>query len=127
MPLTPWQATVDQHLCPTLLDTHRQVWLSFLWGHGSFLLGPGAHKVLFALFFDVSALATLPCLEQSRLLWLAPASGPLHFLFPLPRSFSPLMLVHRPMQEMQETQVRSLSQEDPLEQEVATYSSIIQY
>ena len=46
VPLTLWQATVDP-LCPTLLDTHRQVWLSLLWGHCSFLLGPGAHTVLF--------------------------------------------------------------------------------
>ena len=34
------------HLHQRLLDTHRQVWLSLLWGHCSFLLGPGAHKVL---------------------------------------------------------------------------------
>ena len=27
--------------------THGQVWVSLLWGHCSFLLGPGAHKVLF--------------------------------------------------------------------------------
>ena len=27
--------------------THGQVWVSLLWGHWSFLLGPGAHKVLF--------------------------------------------------------------------------------
>ena len=27
--------------------THGQVWLSLLWGHCSFLLGPGAHKLLF--------------------------------------------------------------------------------
>ena len=32
---------------PELLDTHRQVWVSLLWGHCSFLLGSGAHKVLF--------------------------------------------------------------------------------
>ena len=25
----------------------QQAWFSFLWGHCSFLLGPGAHKVLF--------------------------------------------------------------------------------
>ena len=45
----PWsaQATVDQHLCPGLLDTHRQIWLSLLWDQCSFLLGPGVHKVLF--------------------------------------------------------------------------------
>ena len=30
-----------------LLDTHRQVWVSLLWGHCSFLLGPGAYEVLF--------------------------------------------------------------------------------
>ena len=29
------------------LDTHREVWLSFLWGHCSFLPAPGMHKVLF--------------------------------------------------------------------------------
>ena len=26
--------------------THRQVWLSLLWGHCSFPLGPGVHKIL---------------------------------------------------------------------------------
>ena len=41
------QATDDPRLCQRLLDTHRQVWVSLLWGHCSFLLGPGAHKVLF--------------------------------------------------------------------------------
>ena len=30
-----------------LLDTHREVWLSLLWGHFSFLLASYAHKVLF--------------------------------------------------------------------------------
>ena len=39
------------HCQPTprlrLLDTHGKVWVSLLWGHCSFLLGPGAHKVLF--------------------------------------------------------------------------------
>ena len=33
-----------------LLDTHRQVWVSLLWGHCSFPQGPGAHKVLFVPF-----------------------------------------------------------------------------
>ena len=32
---------------PETLDTHRQVWVRLLWGHCSFLLGPGAHKILF--------------------------------------------------------------------------------
>ena len=34
-------------LCWRLLDTPGQVWVSLLWGHCSFLLGPGMHKVLF--------------------------------------------------------------------------------
>ena len=46
--LTLQRATVDPHLCQRLLDTHRQVWLSLLWGYSSFLLAPGAHEVLFA-------------------------------------------------------------------------------
>ena len=34
-------------LPPETLNTHRQVWVRFLWGHCSFLLGPGAHKFPF--------------------------------------------------------------------------------
>ena len=47
VPLTARQATVNPRLCQRLLDTHSQVWLSLVWGHCSFLLGPGVHKVLF--------------------------------------------------------------------------------
>ena len=43
----PQPATVNPHLHWRLLDTHREVWGSLLWGHCSFLLGSGAHKVLF--------------------------------------------------------------------------------
>ena len=39
------QATAEPRLCQRLLDTHGQVWVCFLWGHCSFLLGPGAQKV----------------------------------------------------------------------------------
>ena len=36
------------HHRPTpLLETPGQVWVSLLWGHCSFLLGPGAHEFLF--------------------------------------------------------------------------------
>ena len=41
------QATADPQCHWRLLDTPGQVWVSLLWGHCSFLLGPGAHKVLF--------------------------------------------------------------------------------
>ena len=41
------QATAKPHLCRRLLDTHWKVCDSLLWGHCSFLLGLGAHKILF--------------------------------------------------------------------------------
>ena len=47
VPSTLQQATTDLYLCWRLLETYRQVWFSLLKGHCSFLLGPGAHKVLF--------------------------------------------------------------------------------
>ena len=47
MQTTLQQATTDPCLSLRLLDTHSQVWASLLWGHCSFLLGAGAHKVLF--------------------------------------------------------------------------------
>ena len=47
MPPTLHQATSDPGLCWRLLDTPGLVWVSLLWGHCSFLLGPDEHKVLF--------------------------------------------------------------------------------
>ena len=47
MPPTPQHTTPNPHLHQRLLDTQGQVWISLLWGHCSFLLGPGAQKVLF--------------------------------------------------------------------------------
>ena len=54
VPPTLQQATTDPHLCWRLLNTAGQVWVSLLWGHCSFLLGPGAHKVLFVPCKSVS-------------------------------------------------------------------------
>ena len=34
-------------------------------------------------------------------------------------------MIHLPMQEMQETWVQTMGEEDPLEEEMATYSSIL--
>ena len=48
------QATTDPHLCQRLLDPHGQVWVSLLWGHCSFLLGPGAQGSVCALQESVS-------------------------------------------------------------------------
>ena len=47
VPLALQQATTNPHLHWILLDMHRRVCVSLLWGHCSFLLGPDAHKVLF--------------------------------------------------------------------------------
>ena len=40
VPLTPQQSTMDPHICQRLPNIHRQVWLSLLWGHCSFLMDP---------------------------------------------------------------------------------------
>ena len=68
------QATAQPHLCWRLLDTHSEVWVNLLWGHHSFLLCPGAHKVVFvpskSLFpqSSVRSIIKSQCL-QSQILW----------------------------------------------------------
>ena len=47
--LTLQQAAVDQHLRQRLLDTPGQVWVSLLWGHCFFPLGPSAQVSVCAL------------------------------------------------------------------------------
>ena len=54
VPPTLQQATTDPRLHRRLLDTHGQVWVSLLWGHCSFLLGPGAQDSVCALPEPVS-------------------------------------------------------------------------
>ena len=53
------------HCWPTpprrLLDTHRQVWFSLLWGRCSFLQGPGGHMVLFV---PSKSLFPQPCVSS---------------------------------------------------------------
>ena len=46
---TPWQPTVNPCLHQRLLNTHKQVWLSLLWGHYYCHLGPGVHKLFWCL------------------------------------------------------------------------------
>ena len=83
-PQTLQQATTDPCLCQRLLDTHRQVWVSLLWGHCSFLLGPGAHKVLFvpskSLFPQscVSSGGSMAGLMVTSSIGLMPYPGLLH-------------------------------------------------
>ena len=47
VPPTLQQATANPCLLRRFLDSHGKVWVSLLWSHCSFLLGPGVHKVLF--------------------------------------------------------------------------------
>ena len=47
VPPTQQQVTTNPRFRQRFLDTHGHVWVSFLWGHCSFLLDPGVHKVLF--------------------------------------------------------------------------------
>ena len=47
VPPTLKQTVTIPHLQQRLLDTHGEVWVSLLYGHCSFLLGPGVCKVLF--------------------------------------------------------------------------------
>ena len=47
VPPTLQQATTNTRLHQRLLDTLGHVWVHLLWRHYTFLLGPGAHKVLF--------------------------------------------------------------------------------
>ena len=53
-PPTLQQATANPRLRRRLLDTHRQVRDSLLWGHCSFLLGPGAQGSVCALQESIS-------------------------------------------------------------------------
>ena len=54
MPPTLQQATTDPRLCRRHLETHRQVQDSLLWGHCSFLPGPGAQGSVCALQESIS-------------------------------------------------------------------------
>ena len=47
MPLSSQKTITNPCVHRRPSDTHRQVWLSLLWGHCSFAPGPGAHKVVF--------------------------------------------------------------------------------
>ena len=49
VPPTLQQAPANPHLCRRLLDTQEQVWVSLLWGHCSFLLGPGTQRFFLSL------------------------------------------------------------------------------
>ena len=53
-PPTLQQTITSPCLHLRLLDTQGQAWVNLVWGHCSFFLSPGAHKVLFVLSKSVS-------------------------------------------------------------------------
>ena len=59
---TPQQATVDPCLCHRLLDTHRKVWLSLLWGHCSYLVARSVHKALYFVQTNMYSKSVSPVL-----------------------------------------------------------------
>ena len=76
------QSIADPCLCQRLLDTHRQVWVSLLWGHYSFLLGPGVQKVLFV---PSKSLFPQPCASSIIKSHWPPNSNSLGVLSPFAR------------------------------------------
>ena len=54
VPPTMQEATANPRFCWGLLDTHRQVRVSLLWGHGSFLLELSAQRSVCALQESIS-------------------------------------------------------------------------
>ena len=66
VPPTPQQATANPRLRWRLLNTHRQVWVSLLWGHCSLFLGPGVHKLLFV---PSTSLFLQSCISLAALWW----------------------------------------------------------
>ena len=61
MSVTLQQATANPRLHQTLLETHGQFLVNLLWGQCSFLLGHGAHRVLFV---PSKSLFPQPCVSS---------------------------------------------------------------
>ena len=78
---SPQQAPANPHLHRRLLDAHGHIWVSLLWDHCPFLLGPGVHKVLF-----VPSKSLLPqsCASSVIKTHWPPSQIPLGFSVPLP-------------------------------------------
>ena len=81
VPLTLQQATTDPCLPWRLLDTHRQVWLSLLWDHCSFLLGSGAYKILFVPSKSLFPQSCVSSVIKSQSILQIYLSVPLFFIF----------------------------------------------
>ena len=75
--LSPWWATAAPCLCRRPSNTSRQAWLSLLWGHCSFPMGPDVHTTLCVPFKSgvsvspspVKVLQSSPSSLPSLILW----------------------------------------------------------
>ena len=84
----PGHRCTDPCLRWRLPDAHQQVWVCLLWGHCSFLLGPGAHKVLFVpskRLFSQSCVSSGGCMVEFNGNSLLPPRG----LMPYPGLLHP--------------------------------------
>ena len=90
-----------------------QVWVSYFWGHCSFLLSPGVYKVLF-----VPSKSLFPQSYVS-------SSNSMVGLIVTSSKTSLVAQMVKHLSTVQETWVRSLGQEDPLEKEMAIHSSTL--
>ena len=110
VPLTTQQATTDPRLHWRLLDTHRQVWVSLLWSHCSFLLGPGTQGSICILQESVS----LSCVNSdSSMVGLMVTSSKRAYAIPksvVPRAPVPMVVYCWPVppQEMHKILSQSL-------------------
>ena len=83
--LIPQQNSVDTRLHLRLPSTHKQVRLSLLWDHCSFLLDPGVHKVLFVLSKGVFCPVLWNCCSQILLTFKVGITGDTQSLCQIPR------------------------------------------
>ena len=122
------QATTDSRLCRRLLDTHRQVWVSLLRDHCSFLLGPVVHKVLFV----PSRLFPQSCVSSgSSMVGLMVSSS--KTVYAIPRYAAPTALSNSIKQKthrigppkMDGSWWRVLTKHGPLEKGIANHLSIL--
>ena len=97
VPPTLQQATANPCLHWRLLDTHRQVWVSLLWSHCSFLLDPGVHKVL---FLPSRSLFPQSCVSSGGSMGLMVTSSKRAYAMPrsaAPRAPAPVTVHHGPV------------------------------
>ena len=128
VPPTLQHATADPQLCQRLLDTQGQVWVSLLWGHCSFLLGPGVRKFLFV----PSRLFPQSCVSSgSSMVGLMVSSS--KTVYAIPRYAAPTALSNSIKQKthrigppkMDGSWWRVLTKHGPLEKGIANHFSIL--